>query len=148
MPIAESRCLVQRSRAERLAATGHPGAETVGARRVMIVEDDLAFARAAEAHLTRAGFVVDIGTDAFDALNKVEAQRFDLLILDIAMPAGKPSGLSLARMIRHRKPDARIIFVTGYRDLANFAAQLPGKVFVKPIDLEALVLEMRSALSA
>ena len=115
---------------------------------VMIVEDDPTFAEALESYLTHAGFEVEVATDTMDALNKVEARRFDMLVLDLAMPSGKPSGLSLARMVRYRKPDSRMIFVSGYPELASLAADLPGKVFTKPVEFEAIASEIRSQLAA
>jgi ActR/RegA family two-component response regulator len=51
-------------------------------------------------------------------------------------------------MLRYRQPRARIIFVTGYPDLAAVAAELPGKVFTKPVDLDAVASEIRSQLAA
>lgn len=114
---------------------------------VMVVEDDPAFAAAVEGYLTRAGFDVEIATDTFAALNKVEARDFDMLIVDIAMPSGMPSGLSFARMVRYRQPRSRFIFISGYKELAGVAAELPGKVFAKPVDLDVIVSEIRSQLA-
>lgn len=115
---------------------------------VLVVEDDPTFAGAIAAYLTLAGFDVDVATDTFAALNMVEARNYDMLILDLVMPSGKPSGLSLARMVGYRRPRSRIIFITGYAELADVAAQLPGKLFTKPVDLDAVVSEIRSQLVA
>ena len=121
-------------------------AESCAMPTVMIVEDDPVLAHAMEAHLERAGFVVEVTADTLEALNRVEARSFDMLVVDVAMPPGKPSGLSFARMLRYRRSHSRIIFISGYPELADVAAQLPGKVFTKPVDLDAMVSEMHSQL--
>ena len=114
---------------------------------VMVVEDDPTFARTVEAHLMRAGFEVEVARDTIVALNMLEARSFDMFVVDLAMPSGKPSGLSFARMVRYQRPSSHIIFITGYPELADVIAQLPGKVFTKPVDLDAVAVEIRSQLA-
>ncbi len=114
---------------------------------VLVVEDDSIFAMALAKHLIGAGFVVETAADTFAALDMINARNYDMLLLDLAMPSGKPSGLSFARMVRYRRPSSRMIFVTGYPELADVVCQLPGKVFTKPVELDAIVSEIRSQLS-
>jgi CheY-like chemotaxis protein len=134
----------------RRAAGGPAGDAAPGERAmqsVLVVEDDPTFARTVEAHLMRAGFDVEVARDTIVALNLVEARRFDMFVVDLAMPSGKPSGLSFARMVRYQRPSAHIIFITGYPELADIIAQLPGKVFTKPIDLDTVTSEIRAQLA-
>jgi DNA-binding response OmpR family regulator len=114
---------------------------------VLVVEDDPTFAQTVEAYLTRAGFDVDIAKDTMVALNMAQTRSFDIFVVDLAMPSGRPSGLSFALMVRYRRPSAHIIFITGYPELAGVVAQLPGKVFTKPVELEAVASEIRSQLA-
>ena len=72
--------------------------------RVMVVDDDPIFAGTIEAHLKRAGFEVETAADSFAALDKLDARSFDVLLVDVNMPPGKPNGLSFARMARYRHP--------------------------------------------
>ena len=54
-------------------------------------------------------------THASTAVARLDAgEQFDLAILDVVMPA--MSGDDLAREIRRRDPDARVLFVTGYNE--------------------------------
>jgi two-component system, response regulator RegA len=115
---------------------------------VMIVEDDPAFARTVEAYLVRAGFAVEVAGDTMMALDRIGARSFDMFVVDVAMPPGKPSGLSFARMVRYQQPGAHIIFITGYAELADVIAQLPGTVFTKPLGLDAVASEIRSQLAS
>jgi DNA-binding response OmpR family regulator len=69
---------------------------------ILVVEDDPAFAQATQSYLMHAGFDVEIAKDTVAALDRVDPCDFDLFVVDVAMPAGKPNGLSFARMVRHR----------------------------------------------
>ena len=62
---------------------------------------------------------------------------FDLLLLDIAM---KPlSGLELARKLRTRGDDSKIIFITSYQQYAIEAYDVQAfHYLVKPVDIEKL----------
>lgn len=115
---------------------------------VLVVEDDPAFAAAIEAELKHASFDVEIAADTFIALNTVERRRFDMFLVDLGMPSRTPSGLSFARMMRYRYPRARVIFVTGYSEMADSLPEHSGKVFIKPVELDALVAEIRTQLTA
>src|ERR1044071_460877 len=54
-----------------------------------------------------------VEVDTFDkALNKVKAQPFDLLLLDINMPGG--DSLHMIKAVRLRQPDIGILMISGY----------------------------------
>jgi two-component system copper resistance phosphate regulon response regulator CusR len=115
-------------------------------QNILIVEDDLTFAGAAEAHLRRAGFAVEVAIDALAALDMVETRRFDMLVVGIGMPSGKLSGVNFARMVRWRQPRSQVIFVASHPELAAAVPRFSGKVFVKPLELDDIVSEIRSQL--
>jgi DNA-binding response OmpR family regulator len=117
-------------------------------RSVLIVEDDLIFAQSIEAHLVNEGFEVEVAASTFTALDRLDARKFGMLLVDIGMPRGAPSGLSFARMARIRNPQAHIIFLTGYPELVKHAEQFGAKVFAKPIDLAAVAAEIDRQLTA
>lgn len=115
--------------------------------RILIVEDDPGFAAAAQAYLRRAGFEVEIADDTIAALDRVETCSFDLYLVDVAMPPGKPNGLSFARMMRLQNPKTAIIFLSAHEDMVTLVAELPARAFVKSADLETLVAAIRAELA-
>lgn len=115
---------------------------------VLIVEDEDSFRFATEKNLMAAGFSVISAPNSMIALDKLKHETIDLMLVDVAMPAGMPHGLSLARMARMQNPDMPIFFVTAYRELAEFAREVSGKVFCKPVDLDEIVDEIKIALSS
>ena len=80
--------------------------------------------------------------NTFAALDRLDARKFTALVIDIGMPRGCPSGVSLARMARLRDTDCRIVFVTGYADLAQHAEAFGAECFVKPVDFDAVAAEI------
>ncbi len=116
--------------------------------RILVVEDDPAFAAAAEAYLRHAGFDVEIACDTVAALDRVDARDFDLFVVDVTMPAGKPNGLSFARMMGYRHPGSPVIFLSAYAEMVDVIGNLPAKAFAKSVDLGVLVSEIKSMLAA
>ena len=115
-------------------------------RTILLVEDDEVFRYVTEAHLTAAGFAVVAAECAMAALKKLDHQSVDLLLADVHLPRGGPQGLSLAHMVKHRY-GIPVIFVTGHRELLDAITYIPGKVFCKPVDLDALTAEIVRQLS-
>jgi hypothetical protein len=109
------------------------------ARRVLVIDDDEACCYAASSLLRHAGYdVVEAGsfTPALAALEDT-ARRVDVLLTDVKMT---PHGFALARMAQHRRPGIKVIYLTGYPELADLDAPLPGsKLLRKPIDADALI---------
>jgi two-component system, cell cycle sensor histidine kinase and response regulator CckA len=84
--------------------------------RLLIVDDEpsiLAFAKQA---LSDAGYEVVVASDGPTALRLVDGQdrRFDLFVLDFMMPQMR--GDELARQLRRRDPDVKVLYFTGYSD--------------------------------
>lgn len=87
-------------------ATGH------GAR-VLVAEDESALSTAVSEALVDAGFRVDCARDGQEALDRIKAETYDLLICDLKMP--RMDGPTLHRLLTQIKPTLahRTIFVTG-----------------------------------
>jgi DNA-binding NtrC family response regulator len=116
-------------------------------RTILLVDNDLALGCMIKDHLTEEDFEVIHVHDSMVALGLLETGRkFDLLLTDIAMPEGMPHGVSLALMARRHVQDVVVVFMTGHPDVLEIAGELPGKAFVKPVDLAELTQEIRRAL--
>ncbi len=66
--------------------------------RVLVVEDEASFVEALSAGLRREGFALDIARDGREALDRFEACRPDVVLLDVMLP--RVSGLDVCREIR------------------------------------------------
>jgi CheY-like chemotaxis protein len=80
----------------------------------MLVEDHPALRRILTQTLTALGFDVEALADADAARAAIERGGCpQLLFSDVRMP-GSMTGIELARWVRQRHPDARIVLQTGY----------------------------------
>ena len=124
------------------------GPPTTGAR-ILVLEDDEAVGRMIFRRLAAAGHRVHVFAQAGPALDEIDrGASFDLYLLDVKMPAGELHGLALARMIKIRDPNPRIIFATGDPHLVAAVDRQIGPVFAKPIDFIELLKEIERQLAA
>jgi len=79
--------------------------------RILIVDDDVAVQATVRILLERTGHSVAAASDGRKGLAVFEAGDFDLLLLDIFMPA--MDGLETMRLIRQRQGRIPIIVISG-----------------------------------
>lgn len=114
---------------------------------ILLVEDDAALRRMLDEALGSAGFRVVQVSDTTHALSELRSGRaIDLCLVDLVMPEGEPDGLAFARNVKGHRPETPIILMTGYYGFVARSGELPAKVLYKPIDIDALVAEIRSEL--
>ena len=111
-----------------------------GTSRVLVVDDEASIRMFAERALRGAGYEVVVSSNGPDVLRLVDtAARFDLFVLDVQMPEMR--GDELARLLRQRNPDVKVLFFTGYSDrlFAERAVLWQNEAFVeKPVSLKGL----------
>ncbi len=81
--------------------------------KILVVDDDILVLEALEELLTASGYVVRFATRGQEALEMLDRECFDLLILDVVMP--KMTGLDLCREVRKRDDEmskVKIIMLT------------------------------------
>ena len=97
------------------AAAADAGDDTE--RSLLIADDDQAFrirlARAMEAR----GFQVTIAETVADGLQQVEKMAPAYAVVDMRLADG--NGLDVVSALKHRRPDARAIVLTGYGNIAT-----------------------------
>ena len=76
---------------------------------ILIADDDLKIAELIEIHLKKEGYQVVKATDGEDAIEIIQSQAIDLVVLDIMMP--KMDGYEVTRQIRTKK-NMPIIFLS------------------------------------
>jgi CheY-like chemotaxis protein len=114
--------------------------------RVLFVDDDQVFAEASAQVLRGAGYEVQIAPDYRLALEVLESNALvDLLVCDIVMP-DRVNGLALGRMARLRRPELKIIYITGH-DIPGIEDEALGPVLRKPIDNDLFVAEIERVLA-
>jgi signal transduction histidine kinase/CheY-like chemotaxis protein len=116
---------------------------------VLVVEDDRAVRAQARRQLEDAGYAVLEAADADEALRICSASgRIDLVLADVVLPG--PSGGRLAAGIARLRPDARLLFMSGYGDetLRLRGVDPAQPLLAKPFTAETLVSAVRASLSS
>ena len=112
-------------------------------RRILVVDDSSLVRLYYHSALETAGFAVEQAINGIEATEKVLAQRFDLLIVDINMPG--MDGFSFVRDLRHRKADIAalpILMITteaDETDISDARAAGVNYYLVKPVSEADLV---------
>jgi len=88
-------------------------------RKVLVVDDDPVVAKSFDRVLSGKGYAVITASSGQEALNKLEAENYDVVFTDIKMPG--MSGLEMAEQVKARRPWLPVVIVTGYGSPDNEA---------------------------
>ena len=111
---------------------------------VLVVDDEAVVRKIIGDYLKIDGHIVEAANSGRDALEKFRNSRFDLVLLDRAMP--DMSGDQVAAAIKFTNPAMPVIMLTGFGSMMDAADEKPtGVDFIvgKPVTINAL----RAALS-
>jgi CheY-like chemotaxis protein len=122
-----------------------------GTETVLVVEDEAAVLTLSRRALEAQGYVVLAANDPTDALRVVERHGgpIHLLLTDVVMPGS--SGRELADRLVARRPDIRVLYMSGYPgDAVVQHGSLPvGSAFVqKPFSPDGLARKVRDVLDS
>jgi cyclic di-GMP phosphodiesterase len=114
--------------------------------RILVVDDERAIVSTVVRRLQREADVVSGAHSGEAALERFDAQGFDIVVTDISMPG--MSGLDLLGAVKERDPLVQVIIMTAHAqlDLVVRALRLHADDYLlKPFDLEQLVHAVRRA---
>jgi len=121
-------------------------------KRIIVVDDDVIMLQAIKNRLAKEGYQVFATTDAQDALDTLQDEKFDLIISDIMMPY--VSGIELLSAIKNAKRQINkkipiiIISALDQQEVILTAFEEGAEDFVKkPINLDELLLRVSKVLS-
>ncbi len=117
-------------------------------RKVLVVDDDDNFLKVCLTVLRRAGLEVEGVGDPHEALRRMEASHYDVVVSDMCMP--ELSGLAMLESARRIDPSVPMVLMTGAPtvDSAIGAIDLGvSKYLRKPFDIDVFVNTVTSAAS-
>lgn len=107
---------------------------------ILLVEDDEQLRHIFKLALENVGYEILEACNGREALERLEEQSFDLMVLDMLMPAA--SGETVIKQLEHMPNHAGmpILIVTAYTTFKTHVAGLPNVEFLKkPIQPHELV---------
>lgn len=78
--------------------------------KVLIVESQPELGRLWKNHMTRQGLDVRLEMSQTGAVNALQTQQFDIIVLDLVLDHG--SAFAIADLASYRYPNTQVIFVT------------------------------------
>jgi DNA-binding NtrC family response regulator len=115
---------------------------------LLIVDDEEGIRESVGLILSEDDYALRFASSGEEALRRLAAEPFDLVLMDIKMP--KVDGLEVLRAMRRRGFAMPVLFLTAYQsvELAKEAARLGAVDYLpKPFDRDQLLDVVRSALS-
>jgi two-component system cell cycle sensor histidine kinase/response regulator CckA len=125
--------------------------DLTGRGTVLLVEDEEAVRAFAARALASRGYSVVEASTGVEALSAIERNggEVDLVVSDVVMP--EMDGPTLLRELRRRRPELKVIFISGYAEEA-FKKNLPeGERFTflpKPFSLKDLVAAVKETMAS
>jgi two-component system response regulator CpxR len=119
-----------------LAADERAGAENPV--KVLIVDDNLAYAQNIAEILEIRGYVTVLFESAEDALRRAVAPEICVVITDYRLPG--MNGVELVRRVRRERPHVHAVVISAYADdrVVDDARALGAEFLPKPVDFGAL----------
>jgi DNA-binding response OmpR family regulator len=115
--------------------------------KILLVEDEIEVLDTITEYLEREGYAVTRAVDGDEALQRVENERPDLVLLDVGLPG--LGGLDVLQRLRRDHPRVPVVMLTGLNDEAQARRTLQmGAVdyIGKPFDLGHLSRVVLAAL--
>jgi diguanylate cyclase (GGDEF)-like protein len=115
--------------------------------RILAVDDQLYFRSFIEDLLSQEGYEVVTASTGEEALERLERERFEVVVTDLVMPG--MDGSALVQRIKEQVPDQEIVVVTGVGDVktAVEAMKLGATDYqLKPIDRISLCRSLEGLL--
>ena len=121
-----------------------PVTKTTSSRgKILVVDDEADIREGLELLLMSEGFLVDLAQNGTEGLQKLGANAYDLVLLDLMMP--DLSGMEVLADVRERDRETPIFMITAYGSVEAAVKALKlgaNDYFSKPWDNEKLVIEI------
>jgi two-component system, NtrC family, response regulator HydG len=115
--------------------------------KILIVDDDPTHCRMLETVLDAEGYETDRAHDGRQALEKIEAGFFDLILMDIRM--AHVDGIEALERIKLFNPELPVIMMTAYSSISTAVRAMKAGAYdylTKPLDIDELKMLVTKAL--
>jgi DNA-binding NtrC family response regulator len=117
--------------------------------KVLLVDDEEEFVSALAERLDIRGIEAHVATDGEQALEMIENDTFQVIVLDVIMPG--ISGLEVLQRINAKQIDTVVILLTGHGSTKEGLEGMRMGAFdylMKPLDIDDLISKMHEAIES
>ncbi len=114
--------------------------------KVLLVDDEDDFIDSLSKRLAVRGLRVSATTGGQDAVDLLDREKFDIIVLDLAMPG--MDGLETLQQIKGKDPDAEIVMLSGHGNVKSTTEAMKHGAtdfLEKPVDLPELLEKIAEA---
>ncbi|WP_313183624.1 response regulator transcription factor [Lacrimispora sp.] len=115
--------------------------------KILLAEDEKLLSSAIAKGLKKVGYAVDQTYDGEEALEYLEINKYDLLILDLNMP--KVDGITVLRTLRGTDTELKVLILSARSEIEDKVMGLDcgaNDYLSKPFDFEELTARIRNLL--
>ncbi len=115
--------------------------------KILIVEDEPSLREVIRQTLEKERYVVEIASDFFSAVNKIEEYDYDCILLDVMLPDG--DGLDVLLRLKELRKEENVIIISAKDSLDDKIKGLElgaDDYLSKPFHLAELIARVRSVL--
>jgi len=116
-----------------------------GAKKILVVEDDPDIAELVHIHLQDLGYLAEVATTGAEALDRLGADEYALVVLDIMLP--EVDGFEVCRRIRQTDPRTPILVLSARTEEVDrvLGLELGADAYMtKPFSLRELVARIKA----
>jgi DNA-binding response OmpR family regulator len=135
---------------EPLIAKADRSISTLDLKAILLVDDDKQLASALQWILADENFLVDVANDGEEALLKVQAFEYDVVVCDLMMPRLRGDEFFIRAQELRPNLRRRFIFITAHANdprIAQFLIDGEVEFLVKPFPVQRLIKRVRDVLS-
>ncbi len=117
-----------------------------GDYRIMAIDDENIVGKMIKANFEPDGYIVEVFLNAKPALDRLDEEKFDLVITDLKMK--DIDGMEVLQTVKKKYPETKVIMITAFAGMETSIKAFRGKAddfFAKPIkiaDLKACVKQL------
>jgi CheY-like chemotaxis protein len=127
----------------RRSTSRQPPLEKLTGLRVLVADDEPTVRLTVQRMLERRGAIAVLASDGAEAEQLINAQKFDVVLLDVMMP--RRTGYQLVTIARAVQPETPVILMSGYTDQVH-GVEPPDFFLEKPFNATMLESAIQSAL--